>query len=121
MRNTNALDRVSFEHLPRRLSFRAFSAFLSKELSLGRCPRLLHSAPWALRSKATLDQASLSLSDWQGRTYSLNEKRSPAEVSGAINVAVQEAADAIANQPLSRDDKEAVKEFIQGLGNQKKP
>ena len=48
-------------------------------------------------------------------------KRSPAEVSGAITVAVQEAADAIANQPLSRDDKEAVKEFIQGLGNQKKP
>lgn len=48
-------------------------------------------------------------------------KRSPAEMGGTIAVAAQEAADAVANQPLSRDDKEAVREFIQGLGNQKKP
>ena len=38
-------------------------------------------------------------------------KRSPTQLGEAIDQAVQEAPDAIANQPVSRDDKDAVKEF----------
>jgi uncharacterized coiled-coil DUF342 family protein/uncharacterized membrane protein (UPF0136 family) len=40
-------------------------------------------------------------------------KKSPTELGAAINRAIQEAPDAVANQPVSRDDKEAVKEFFQ--------
>jgi hypothetical protein len=47
-------------------------------------------------------------------------KRSPVDMSGAIEQAVQEAPEAIDSQRLSRDDKEAVKEFFQSLGNQKR-
>jgi hypothetical protein len=46
-------------------------------------------------------------------------KRSPTELGGAIERAVQEAPDAVATQPLSRDDKEAVKEYFRDLGNKK--
>jgi hypothetical protein len=38
-------------------------------------------------------------------------RKSPAELGPAIDRAVQEAPDAVAGQPLSRDDKDAVKEF----------
>ena len=38
-------------------------------------------------------------------------KKSPTQLGEAIDQAVQEAPDAIANQPVSRDDKDAVKEF----------
>jgi hypothetical protein len=38
-------------------------------------------------------------------------KKSPTQLGQAIDQAVQEAPDAIANQPVSRDDKDAVKEF----------
>lgn len=39
-------------------------------------------------------------------------RMSPAELGPAITRAAQEAPDAVANQPVSRDDKEAVKEFF---------
>ena len=39
-------------------------------------------------------------------------RMSPAELGPAIARAAQEAPDAVANQPVSRDDKEAVKEFF---------
>jgi hypothetical protein len=38
-------------------------------------------------------------------------KKSPTQLGQAIDQAVQEAPDAIATQPVSRDDKDAVKEF----------
>lgn len=38
-------------------------------------------------------------------------KKSPTQLGQAIDQAVQEAPDAISNQPVSRDDKDAVKEF----------
>lgn len=38
-------------------------------------------------------------------------KKSPTQLGDAIDQAVQEAPDAISNQPVSRDDKDAVKEF----------
>lgn len=47
-------------------------------------------------------------------------KRSPVEMSSAIEQAVQEAPEALDAQRLSRDDKDAVKEFFQSLGNQKR-
>ncbi len=47
-------------------------------------------------------------------------KRSPVEMSGAIEQAVQEAPEAIDAQRLSRDDRESVKEFFQSLGDQKR-
>ena len=47
-------------------------------------------------------------------------KRSPVEMAGAIEQAAQEAPEALDAQRLSRDDKEAVKEFYQRLGNQKR-
>jgi hypothetical protein len=46
-------------------------------------------------------------------------KRSPTELGATIDRAVQEAPDALATQPLPRDDKEAVKEYFRDLGNKK--
>ena len=46
-------------------------------------------------------------------------KKSPTELGGAIDQAAQEAPDAIAGQTVSRDDKDAVKEFFRGPGAKK--